>query len=137
MRRWYNLGGTWMEPCWNLAGTLRETFHRTFWQPKTDLPQRTFKGTTKLGEPWWNLGETLEPWWNLGGTLAEPSTEPLGAPKGICRIEPSAKALLWLKAPKLMLLGKNAKASKRIGGAWEPRCKMQAAQRIVPLVSLL
>ena len=69
--------------------TLRnlENLGGTFWQPKTDLAQRT-RDTTKLGEawwnlggtfvkPWWNLGETLvNPWRNLGGTLAEPSAEP-------------------------------------------------------------
>ena len=38
----------------NLGGTFRGTF----WQPKTDLPQRT-RDTTKLGEPWWNLPRNL------------------------------------------------------------------------------
>ena len=83
---WRNL----VEPWWKLGGTLRGrepetprnlehhggtlvelggTFRRTFWQPKTDLTQ-TARDTTKLGEPWWNLSETLvepfaELWWNL------------------------------------------------------------------------
>ena len=81
--------------------TLRnlENLGGTFWQPKTDLAQRT-RDTTKLGEawwnlggtfvkPWWNLGESLaEPWWNLGGTfcgtLVEPCAEPFGSPRRIC-----------------------------------------------------
>ena len=85
---WRNLGGTLMKPWGNLGATLRGTF----WQPKTDLPQRT-RDTTKLGEPWWNLGESLaEPWWN------DRESESYSAPK----------PLLWLKTPNLLLLGKDA-----------------------------
>ena len=35
------------------------------------MPQKT-RDTTKLAQPWWNLGETsVKPWWNLGRTLVQ------------------------------------------------------------------
>ena len=55
---------TFVKPRRNLGGTFRGTF----WQPKTDLPQRTIE-----------------------------------SPKA----KPAPRPLLWLKSPKLLLLGKN------------------------------
>ena len=56
-QRDHETGATFVKPWWNLLETLVEppgnlggTFCGTFWQPKTDLPQRT-RDTTKLGEP--------------------------------------------------------------------------------------
>ncbi len=96
-RNMANLGGTWGKPWQKLGGTFRETF----WQPKTDLPQRT-RNATKLGEtlaePWWNLPRNFLA--ALDGSAPENhnESETYSAPK----------PLVWLKTPKLLLLlGKN------------------------------
>ena len=103
-QRHHETCATLVEPWWNLGGT----FHRTFWQPKTDLPQKT-RDTMKLAQPWWNLGETLvEPWRNLPQNLL--AAQDGSAPENHRESESNSapKPLLWLKTPKLLLLGKKA-----------------------------
>ena len=96
---WCTLAGTLVEPRWN------GTFHRTFWQPKTDLPHKT-RDTTKLAQPSWSIRETLvEPRRHLGGT----SRGTFWRPKTDHR-EPGSnsvpKPLLWLKTPSYCCWGK-------------------------------
>ena len=103
-----NLGGAFPEPFGSprricprepeTPRSLGETFRGTFWQPKTDLPQRT-GDTTK---PWWNLPRNLlaaqdgsapenrrhHETWRTGGALVKPSAEPFGSPRRICPREP-------------------------------------------------
>ena len=101
-----------VKPWWNHGGGA---FRGTFWQPNTDLPRKpeTPRNLEKLGGTWWNPGGTLPgPWWNLGGTFRgtfwQPSTDlPQRTSQGESESNPAAKPLLWLKTPKLLLLGKN------------------------------
>ena len=61
-----------------------------------------------LVQPWGNLGETLaERWWNLLQKLL--ATQDGSAPQNHRESESNSapKPLLWLKTPKLLLLGKN------------------------------
>ena len=91
-------GGKWKTELRNWETSFGGTFHRTFWRPKTDLPQET-REITKLEQTWWNFGQPStepfntgpfrspktdlvqrtrdstkleEPWWNLGAPLLEP-----------------------------------------------------------------
>ncbi len=82
------------EPLWNLGQTCRGTF----WQPKTDLPEKT-RDTTKLEEPWLNLGGALP-------------RNPLAAQDGSApenhrgsKSNSAPKPLLWLKTQKLIAVG--------------------------------
>ena len=65
------------------GGALR----RTLSNPKGQRDHETCANFVKL---WWNLGETKlgEPGWNLGETLVEPSAEPFGSPRRICPRKP-------------------------------------------------
>ena len=102
------------ETCATLVEPSAEPFGRTRRSAPED--QRDNETCATLVKPWWNLGGTLvHPWWNLGETLVEPSAEPSGGPRRICPREAeresesnsAPKPLLWLKTPKLLLLGKN------------------------------
>ena len=77
LQRSRNLGGTSVKPWRNLGGTFRETF----WQPKTDLPQRARDSTQNLEK---FCGTLVEPWGNLAGTLVEP----FGSPRHIRHKKP-------------------------------------------------
>ena len=96
-----------------------------------DLPQKT-RDTTKFAQPWWNLPQNLlaaqdgsapedqrhhetcatlaKPWRNLGGTFRGTLAAQDGyGPENHRESEGNSapKPLLWLKTPKLLLLGKN------------------------------
>ena len=63
-----------------------------------------------LVKPWWNLGGALaEPWWNLPRKLL--AAQDGSAPENHRESESNSapKPLLWLKTPKLLLLGKKGK----------------------------
>ena len=76
-----------------------------------------------LVKSWWNLGETLvEPWWNLPRNLF--SAQDGSAPENSRESESNSapKPLLWLKTPKLLLLGKNHIISMEVSKVPGNRC---------------
>ena len=88
------IGGTLVEPSWNLASN----------HPRPPRPCRTWwnPGGT-LVEPWNRGGTLVEPWWNPGGTLVEPLVEPWwNLSSGSPRTTPEP---IWAETPKLSAVG--------------------------------
>ena len=106
MGRFLPNGGVW----------LRHDNAEPFGSPRRICPKKpkTPRNLKNLGEtsakPWWNLGETvLEPWWNLPRNLLSAQDGSAPETHRESKSNSALKPLLWLKTPKLLLLGEGKK----------------------------
>ena len=101
VKLWWSLGGTPVEPC--MVEPSAEPFSSStrIWPRKPERVRNVGNLGKTLVEPWWN------PWWNLPQNLLAAQDGSASENHRESESNSAPKPLLWLKTPKLWLLGKN------------------------------